>query len=158
MTHRHVAGALACLAGLIFVTSATAAAWNPPEIAEQSPLQPIYAAGSAAGWSPQEIAEESLFQAIHLVDLEQTLDIHRHGNLEEMGFSNGGCAWAIGHYPSEARIYAYMSAEAAAHLLFTEVLVRFGKPWMVHTFERATISFNAMVIDNNARLGLTVRF
>lgn len=158
MTHRHAAAALACVASVLFVTSASAAAWSAPEFADESLLQSIHAGSAAGGWSPQEIAEESVFQAIHLVDLEQTLDIHRHGNLEEMGFSDGGCAWAIGHYPSEPRIYAYMSAEAAAHLLVTEVLVRFGKPWMVHTFERATISFNAMVIDNNARLGLTVRF
>lgn len=113
---------------------------------------------SAAAWSPPEIAEESLFQAIHLIDLGQTLDIHRHDNIQEMGFSHGGCAWAIGHYPSESRIYAYMGAEAALHLLVTSVLVRYGTPWMVHTFEAATISVNAMVIDNNARLGLTVKF
>jgi hypothetical protein len=112
----------------------------------------------AADWTTPEIAEESLFQAIHIVDLEQTLDIHRHNNLQEMGIDHGGCAWAIGHYPSESRIYGYMGAEAAAHLLVTHLLVRYGSPWMVHAFERATISFNALVIDDNARLGLTVRF
>lgn len=135
MTYRRAAGALACLASVIFVTPAKAGAWSPPEI-----------------------AEESLFQAIHLIDLGQTLDIHRHDNLEEMGIAQGGCAWAIGHYPSESRIFAYMGAEAAAHFLVTDLLVHFGRPWMVHTFEAATISVNALVIDNNARLGLTVKF
>lgn len=135
MTHRHAAGALAFLASVIFITPASAVDWTAPQI-----------------------AQESLFQAIHLIDLGQTLDIHRHDNIEEMGFSSGGCAWAIGHYPSEAHIYAYMSAEAAVHFLVTDLLVHFGKPWMVNTFESATISVNAMVIDSNARLGLTVRF
>jgi hypothetical protein len=135
VTYRRAAGTLACLASVILVTPAGARDWSPPEI-----------------------AEESLFQAIHLIDLEQTLDIHRHNNLEEMGLQQGGCAWAIGHYPSESRIYAYMSAEAAVHFVVTDVLVHFGSPWMVHTFERTTISVNALVIDNNARLGLTVRF
>jgi len=135
MTHRKIAGALACMASAIFITPLGAAQWDTPDI-----------------------AEESLFQAVHLVDLEQTLDIHRHSNLEETGFSDGGCAWAIGHYPSESRIYAYMSAEAAAHFLVAHLLLRYGQPWMLHAYERATISFNAMVIDNNARLGLTVRF
>lgn len=135
MSHRHVAGALACLASVILVTPANAGSWTPPEI-----------------------AEESLFQAIHLIDLGQTLDIHRHDNLEEMGIGHGGCAWAIGHYPSESRIYAYMGAEAALHFLVTDLLVRHGSPWMVHTFEAATISINAIVVNDNARLGLTVRF
>ena len=135
MTYRHVASALACLASVMLITPAR-----------------------AADWTGQQIAEEGLFQAIHLVDLGQTLDIHRHDNIQEMGLDHGGCAWAIGHYPSESRIYAYMGAEAALHLLVTSVLVRYGTPWMVHTFEAATISVNAMVIDNNARLGLTVKF
>ena len=135
MTYRHVAGALACIASVILVTPASAAEWTMPEI-----------------------AEESLFQAVHLVDLEQTLDIHRHNNLQEMGIDHGGCAWAIGHYPSEAQIYAYMSAEAALHFVVTDLLVRYGSPWMVHAFERTTISVNAAVIDSNAHLGLTVRF
>jgi hypothetical protein len=113
---------------------------------------------SAADWTTPEIAEESVFQAIHLADLGQTLDIHRHSNLEEMGIDQGGCAWAIGHYPSEARIYAYMGAEGALHFLVTDLLVHYGSPWMVHAFERATMSINALVIDNNARLGLTVKF
>jgi hypothetical protein len=135
VAYRHVAGALACLASVIFIKPAIAADWTTPEI-----------------------AEESLFQAIHLVDLEQTLDIHHHNNLQEMGIDQGGCAWAIGHYPSEARIYAYMSAEAAVHLLVTDLLVRYGSPWMVHAFERTTMSINAAVVDNNARLGLSVKF
>ena len=135
MTYGHVARALACVAGVILVTRVNAADWTTPEI-----------------------AEESLFQAIHLVDLEQTLDIHHHDNLEEMGIDQGGCAWAIGHYPSEPRIYAYMGAEAAVHFVVTGLLVRYGSPWMVHTFERVTISVNSLVIDNNARLGLTVKF
>jgi hypothetical protein len=135
VTYRRVAAVLACLASVIAVTPAGAAAWTPPEI-----------------------AEESLFQAIHLVDLGQTLDIHRHYNLEEMGFAHGGCAWAVGHYPTEPQIYAYMGAEAALHFLVTDFLVHHGSPWMVHTFEAATISINAIVIDNNARLGLAVRF
>ena len=135
MTYRHVARALACLASVILVTPARAGAWSPPEI-----------------------AEESLFQAIHLIDLGQTLDIHRHDNIQEMGISQGGCAWAIGHYPSEPRIYAYMGAEAVMHFLVTDLLVHYGRPWMVHTFEAATISVNALVIDDNARLGLTVKF
>ena len=135
MTHRHVARALACLASVILVTPAAAADWNPPEI-----------------------AEESLFQAIHLIDLGQTLDIHRHDNLQEMGLDHGGCAWAIGHKPSEASIYAYMGAEALVHFLVADLLVRHGSPWMVHAFEAATISVNALVIDDNARLGLSVKF
>ncbi len=135
MTHRPAAGALACLASVILVKPAHAAAWSPPEV-----------------------AEESLFQAIHLVDLGQTLDIHRHSNLEELGFTHGGCAWAIGHYPSESRIYAYMGAEAALHFAIADLLVHHGRPWMVHAFEGATISVNALVVENNARLGLTVRF
>ena len=135
MTHRHLAGALACHVSVIIVTSASAAAWSTPEL-----------------------AEEGVFQAIHLIDLGQTLDIHRHDNLQEMGVDHGGCAWAIGHYPSEPRIYAYMGAEAAVHFLVADILVHFGKPWMVHAFERTTISFNAMVIDSNAHLGLTVKF
>jgi hypothetical protein len=135
MAYRPVRGALVCLLSVIFVTPAGAAAWNAPEI-----------------------AEESLFQAIHLIDLGQTLDIHRHSNLEEMGLAHGGCAWAIGHYPSESRIYAYMATEAALHFAVADLLVHYGRPWMVHAFEAATISINAVVIDDNARLGLTVRF
>lgn len=135
MTYRRITGVLACLASVILVTPA-----------------------SAAGWTTPEIAEESLFQAVHLLDLEQTLDIHRHNNIQEMGIGQGGCAWAIGHYPSEARIYTYMSAEATVHLLVADLLVRYGSSWMVHAFERTTISINAAVIDSNARLGLTVRF
>jgi len=113
---------------------------------------------SAGDWTGPLIAEESLFQAIHLIDLEQTLDIHRHNNLQEMGIDQGGCAWAIGHYPSEPRIFAYMGAEAALHLVVAHVLVRYGSPWMVHTFERTTIAINAAVVDSNAHLGLTVKF
>ncbi len=132
---RHITGALAWLATVIFITPAAAAVWNPPEI-----------------------AEESLFQAIHLVDLGQTLDIHRHSNLEEMGLTHGGCAWAIGHYPSESRIYAYMGTEAALHFVVADLLVHYGRPWMVHAFEATTISINAVVVDDNARLGLAVKF
>ena len=51
-----------------------------------------------------------------------------------------------------------MGAEAAVHFLITDLLVRHGSPWMVHVFEAATISINAVVVDDNARLGLTVKF
>ena len=101
-------------------------------------------------------AAEALFQAVHVADLQQTLDIKRHPGLIEVG-GIVDSAWAIGHRPSDRSVYAFMAAEGALHAGVTVLLSQWS-PWAARGWEAITISVNGEVVRHNAQLGLRIHF
>ena len=116
---------------------------------------------------PVDVAvEEGVFQAVHLVDLQQSLDIRRRGCgyyagenrclSEGESVLDGG--WLIGSHPKDAAVYAYMGGEAVLHAAVTVALVRWCPRWTVRAWEVTTISVDGATVIHNARIGLRVRF
>ena len=100
---------------------------------------------------PRDIAiEEGVFQAEHLVDTLQTADI-RHTRLSEVQ-----CDEFMGHKPSSASVWQYMSGEALAHAGITALLLP-RHPQAARFWEAFTIGFQGAVDLHNARLGLSVK-
>lgn len=110
----------------------------------------------AADWSAESVTEEAVFQAVHLVDLQQTLDIASHRGFFERS-SSVDAGWAIGPHPSDRSIYAYLGADALLHLAVTGALVRWAPTWTVRVWEATTISLAGATVAHNAHIGLAVR-
>jgi hypothetical protein len=110
----------------------------------------------AADWSTESVLEESAFQAVHLIDLQQTLDIAKHPRMFERAnvFDAG---WAIGDHPSDRSVYAFMAGEAVLHAGVTVLLARYCSAWSVRLWEATTISLNGLTVAHNAHIGLAVR-
>ena len=100
---------------------------------------------------PRDIAiEEGVFQAEHLVDTLQTADI-RHTR-----FSEVQCDEFMGHKPSSASVWTYMSVEALVHAGVTDILLP-AHPNAARAWEFLSIGFQGTVDIHNARLGLSVK-
>jgi hypothetical protein len=100
---------------------------------------------------PRDVAiEEGVFQAEHLVDTLQTADI-RHTR-----FSEVQCDEFMGHKPSSASVWTYMSVEALVHAGVTDILLP-AHPNAARAWEFLSIGFQGTVDIHNARLGLSVK-
>jgi hypothetical protein len=124
---------------------------------------------------PLDVAfEEAVFQTVHVVDLQQTLDIRHsrcvpslvgagpndwtqeHCSVEGTGWLDAG--WATGPHPSDRSVYAFMGAEALLHAGIAYTLVRYAPAWAARAFEAVTITLDGAIVARNAHFGLKVRF
>jgi hypothetical protein len=117
----------------------------------------VGAALSGCSLSPETRIEEVAFQTIHLVDTAQTLDLRRCHYQDRVFRENDelfNSGWIIGHHPSDAAVYQYMAAEAAAHAVVTWALSRYAPPWGARGWEFVTIGVDGYTVEHNFSIGL----
>ncbi len=113
--------------------------------------------------------EEGVYQAIHVLDLQQTLDI-KHFSKPCVGV---GCphyyfitesenifdlGWIVGSRPSDRAIYTAMGTRAVLHGAITLALNEWAPKWATRVWEITTISVDGLTVRHNHEIGLRVHF
>lgn len=98
-------------------------------------------------WPVSIAALESLYQGVALVDALQTVDIPPDRYEREIDF-------AIGRHPKPASVAEWFGGMALGHIVMTDGLLHWGRPWMPLAWESITIGFEGETVAWNVHVGI----
>lgn len=98
-------------------------------------------------WTTSEINKEAATMALFAIDYAQTKDIKNHNGLYETNK-------LLGLHPSDTKIRNYFLGAAIGHVILVNALPSQYREYV----QDGTIGLELVVIGNNKRIGLNVKF